>query len=48
MNIPVPIGCEHFVVVGLARTEADTTALRGYKTRTSTRPERMLSMQLRR
>jgi hypothetical protein len=45
-HIPVPIGCEHFVVVDLARKEADTMMLRGYKSRKSTRPERVLSMQL--
>jgi hypothetical protein len=44
----VPIGCEHFVVVGLTRIEADTMTLRGYKTRKSTRlgPEPVLSLQL--
>jgi hypothetical protein len=45
-HIPVPIGREHFVVVGLARTEADTMTLRGYKSRKNTRPERVLSLQL--
>ena len=45
-HMPVPIGCEHFVVVGLARTEADTMTLRGYKSRKNTRPERVLSLQL--
>jgi hypothetical protein len=47
-HIPVPIGCEHFVVVGLTRIEADTMTLRGYKSRKSTRlgPERVLSLQL--
>jgi hypothetical protein len=41
-NIPVSIGCEHLVVVGLTRKEADTMTLRGYKSRKSTRPERVL------
>jgi hypothetical protein len=45
-HIPVPIGCEHFVVVGLTRIEADTMTLRGYKSRKSTRSERVLSLQL--
>jgi hypothetical protein len=42
------IGCEHFVVVGLTRKEADTMALRGYKNRKSTRlaAERLLLVQL--
>src|SRR6516165_11662537 len=44
-HIPVPIGCEHFVVVGLTRIEADTMTLRGYKSRKSS-PERVLSLQL--
>jgi hypothetical protein len=37
LHIPVPIGCEHFVVVGLTRIGADTMTLRGYKSRKSTR-----------
>jgi hypothetical protein len=45
-HIPVPIGCENFVVVGLTRKEADTMTLRGYKSRKSTRPERVLLLQL--
>jgi hypothetical protein len=45
-HIRVPIGCEHFVVVGLTRKEADTMTLRGYKSRKSTRPERVLLLQL--
>jgi hypothetical protein len=45
-HIPVPIGCEHFVVVGLTHIEADTMTLRGYKSRKSTRSERVLSLQL--
>ena len=45
-HVPVPIGCEHFVVVDLARKEADTMTLRGYKSRKSTRPERVLLLQL--
>jgi hypothetical protein len=47
-RIPVPIGCEGFVVVGLTHIAADTMALRGYKSRKSTRlcPERVLSLQL--
>jgi hypothetical protein len=40
------IGCEHFVAVGLTRKEADTMTLRDYKSRKSTRPERVLSLQL--
>ena len=42
----IPVGCEHFVVVGLTRIEADTMTLRGYKSRKSTRPERVLLLQL--
>jgi hypothetical protein len=45
-HIPVPIGCEHFVVEGLTHIEADTMTLRGYKSRKSTRPERVLLLQL--
>jgi hypothetical protein len=45
-HIPVPIGCEHFVVVGLTRIEADTMTLRDYKSHKNTRPERALSLQL--
>jgi hypothetical protein len=45
-HIPVPIGCEQFVVVGRTRKEADTMTLRGYKSRKSTRPERVLLLQL--
>jgi hypothetical protein len=45
-DIPVPIGCEHFVVVGLTRKEADTMTLRGYKSHKSTPPERVLLLQL--
>jgi hypothetical protein len=44
-HIPVPIGCERFVLVGLTRIEADTMTLRGYKSRKSS-PERVLSLQL--
>jgi hypothetical protein len=44
-HILVPIGCEH-LVVGLIRKEADTMTLRGYKNRKSTRPERVLLLQL--
>jgi hypothetical protein len=44
-----PVGCEHFVVVGLTRIEADTMTPRDYKSRKSTRlgPERVLSLYLR-
>jgi hypothetical protein len=47
-HIP-PVGCEHFVVVGLTRIEADTMTPRDYKSRKSTRlgPERVLSLHLR-
>ena len=45
-HILVPIACEH-LVVGLTRKEADTMALRGYKNRKSTRPERVLLLQWR-
>jgi hypothetical protein len=45
-HIRGPIGCEHLVVVGLTRKEADTMTLRGYKSRKSTRPERVLLLQL--
>jgi hypothetical protein len=45
-RILVPIGCEHFVVVDLTRKEADTMTLRGYKSRKSTRPERVLLLHL--
>jgi hypothetical protein len=52
-HIPVPIGCERFVVVllllfvvvALTRIEADTMTLRGYNGRKSS-PERLLSLQL--
>jgi hypothetical protein len=44
-HIPVPIGCERFVVADLTRIEADTMTLRGYKSRKSTRFERVLSLQ---
>jgi hypothetical protein len=42
------IGCEHFGIGGLTRIEADTMALRGYKSRKSTRfaPERLLLLRL--
>jgi hypothetical protein len=45
----IPVGCEHFVVVGLARKEADTMTPRDYKSCKSTRlgPERVLSLHLR-
>jgi hypothetical protein len=45
----IPVGCEHFVVVGLTRIEADTMTPRDYKSRKSTRLglERVLSLHLR-
>jgi hypothetical protein len=45
----IRVGCEHFVVVGLTRIEADTMTPRDYKSRKSTRlgPERVLSLHLR-
>jgi hypothetical protein len=45
----IRVGCEHFVVVGLTRIEADTMTPRDYKSRKSTRlgPERVLLLHLR-
>jgi len=45
----IPVGCEHFVVVGLTRIEVDTMTPRDYKSRKSTRlgSERVLSLHLR-
>jgi hypothetical protein len=49
MRADTAMSCERFGIRGLIRIEADTMALRGYKSRKSTRfaPERLLSLHLR-